>query len=110
MTSLNRRFSAPGELGDQPPGAAGRQARRCDPAPEANTPVSAEPSRPAAAPLHELRGKAMRRMFPKLFHWRAGRPERSIALEVHAYLAQATSTADLELRIGTAEHRVRFGN
>jgi hypothetical protein len=108
MTSLFRRFSAPGKPGGQPPGA-GRQARR-DSAPEANTPAPAEPSRPAAAPLHELRGQAMRRMFPKLFHWRAGRPERSLALEVHAYLAQATSSADLDLRIGTAEHRVRFGN
>jgi hypothetical protein len=109
MSSLIRRFTSPGDSGGRFPGSAGWHTRRRDTANRTITPTPTETPPAAGAPLHELRGQAMRRMFPKLFHWRAGRPERSIALQVHAYLAQATSTADLELRIGTAERRVRAG-
>jgi hypothetical protein len=53
--------------------------------------------------IDELRGAAMRRMFPKLHSWRATRRERRAALEAHAYLSAARSQADLEQRIRAVE-------
>jgi hypothetical protein len=60
--------------------------------------------------LEEIRGAAMRRMFPKLFHWCADRWDRGMAVEVHDYLAGATSLADLEQRIRTVERRHHFSS
>ena len=65
----------------------------------------------ARAPeLEELRGAAMRRMFPKLFAWCADRWDRGAAVEVHDYLAGATSVGDLEQRIRTVERKRHFSN
>lgn len=58
--------------------------------------------------LEELRGAAMRRMFPKLFSWCADQWDRSMAVEAHAYLAGATSVADLEQRIHSVERKRHF--
>ena len=60
--------------------------------------------------LEEVRGAAMRRMFPKLFGWCADRWDRGMAVEVHAYLAGATSLADLEQRIRTVERKRHFAS
>ena len=60
--------------------------------------------------LEEARGAAMRRLFPKLYNWCASRREWSMVLEVHAYLAAATSVDDLEHRIRTVEQRRNFRN
>ena len=74
---------------------------------------------PAAAPpmpstreleLEEIRGAAMRRMFPKLFGWCADRWDRGVAVEVHNYLAGATSVSDLEQRIRHIERRRHFSS
>ncbi|MGZ8274198.1 MAG: hypothetical protein ACXW2G_09670 [Burkholderiaceae bacterium] len=74
---------------------------------------------PAAAPpmpstreleLEEIRGAAMRRMFPKLFGWCADRWDRGMAVEVHNYLAGATSVGDLEQRIRYVERRRHFSS
>lgn len=58
--------------------------------------------------LEEIRGAAMRRMFPKLFNWCADRWDRGMAIEVHNYLASATSVADLEQRIRHVERTRHF--
>jgi hypothetical protein len=58
--------------------------------------------------LEEIRGAAMRRMFPKLFTWCADRWDRGMAVEVHNYLAGATSVADLEQRIRNVERARQF--
>ena len=60
--------------------------------------------------LEELRGAAMRRMFPKLFIWCADRWDRGMAVEVHNYLASATSVADLEQRIRDVERARHFSS
>jgi hypothetical protein len=60
--------------------------------------------------LEELRGAAMRRMFPKLFSWCADRWDRGMAVEVHNYLAGATSLDDLERRIRLMERRRHFAS
>jgi len=60
--------------------------------------------------LEELRGAAMRRMFPKLFSWCADRWDRGMAVEVHDYLAGATSVVDLEQRIRAVEHKRHFSS
>ena len=60
--------------------------------------------------LEEIRGAAMRRMFPKLFVWCAERWDRGMAVEVHAYLAGATSVADLEQRIRNVERARHFSS
>ncbi len=60
--------------------------------------------------LEELRGAAMRRMFPKLFTWCADRWDRGMAVEVHNYLAGATSVADLEQRIRNVERARHFSS
>jgi len=48
--------------------------------------------------IEELRGAAMRRLFPKRCGGRAHAPESAVAQRVYAYLAGATSTEDLERR------------
>ena len=84
-------------------------------------PPRVEMSRAASAPpaalsstreleLEELRGAAMRRMFPKLFGWCADRWDRGMAVEVHNYLAGATSLSDLEQRIRHVERRRHFSS
>jgi hypothetical protein len=60
--------------------------------------------------LEEIRGAAMRRMFPKLFSWCADRWDRGTAVEVHSYLADATSVDDLEQRIRNVERKRHFSN
>jgi len=60
--------------------------------------------------LEELRGAAMRRMFPKLFIWCADRWDRGMAVEVHNYLSSATSVADLEQRIRDVERARHFSS
>jgi hypothetical protein len=60
--------------------------------------------------LEEIRGAAMRRMFPKLFGWCADRWDRGMAVEVHNYLAGATSVGDLEQRIRYVEQRRHFSS
>jgi hypothetical protein len=60
--------------------------------------------------LEEIRGAAMRRMFPKLFTWCADRWDRGMAVEVHNYLAGATSVADLEQRIRNVERARHFSS
>ena len=60
--------------------------------------------------LEEVRGAAMRRMFPKLFSCCADRWDRGMAVEVHAYLAGATSLADLEQRIRAVERKRHFAS
>jgi hypothetical protein len=52
----------------------------------------------------------MRRMFPKLFGWCAERWDRGVAVEVHNYLAGATSVDDLERRIRHMERRRHFSS
>ena len=63
-----------------------------------------------ALELEEIRGAAMRRMFPKLFTWCADRWDRGMAVEVHNYLAGATSVADLEQRIRAVERKRHFAS
>jgi len=63
-----------------------------------------------ALELEEIRGAAMRRMFPKLFTWCAERWDRGMAVEVHAYLAGATTVADLEQRIRNVERARHFSS
>ena len=60
--------------------------------------------------LEEIRGAAMRRMFPKLFNWCVDRWDRGMAVEVHNYLASATSVADLEQRIRDVERARHFSS
>jgi hypothetical protein len=60
--------------------------------------------------LEEIRGAAMRRMFPKLFTWCAERWDRGMAVEVHSYLAGATTVADLEQRIRNVERARHFSS
>jgi hypothetical protein len=76
---------------------------------EARVAAAAPPSA-LNSELEELRGAAMRRMFPKLFSWCANRWDRGMAIEVHAYLAGATSVDDLEQRIRTVERRRHFSS
>jgi hypothetical protein len=94
MTSLVRHFPILSRL----------QSNRAGQASAA--PAAAVPR--AAAAIEELRGAAMRQMFPKLYSWCASRWEWAIAMEVHAYLAGATSVADLEQRIRNVERRRHF--
>ena len=55
--------------------------------------------RPGLDPrLAELRGEAMRRLFPKA-HARAGRAEGRVAQRIYAYLAEADAVPDLERRL-----------
>ncbi len=60
--------------------------------------------------LEEMRGAAMRQMFPKLFGWCADQWERGTAVAVHNYLAGATSVTDLEQRIRHVERRRHFSS
>lgn len=60
--------------------------------------------------LEEIRGAAMRRMFPKLFIWCAERWDRGMAVQVHTYLAGATTVADLEQRIRNVERARHFSS
>lgn len=104
MTSLVRRFPFLASL------LAARPAERRT---AASNVTYAVPPPPLSAPgpdpeLEELRGAAMRKMFPKLYSWCASRWEWGIAMEVHSYLAAASSVADLEQRIRAMERRRHF--
>lgn len=67
---------------------------------------------PAAATLEpqpdprveELRGAAMRRLFPQRLAGRASRAMSRVALRVHAYLAEATTIENLERRLRMLLH------
>ena len=102
MPSLLHRF---------PLAFAFRPRRSPERAPRAEARVAA-PALPAARALEleEIRGAAMRRMFPKLFTWCAERWDRGMAVEVHAYLAGAATVADLEQRIRNVERKRHFSN
>jgi hypothetical protein len=83
--------------------------------PRVQTPREAQAAAPAMTStgeleLEEIRGAAMRRMFPKLFGWCADRWDRGMAVEVHNYLAGATSVGDLEQRIRYVERRRHFSS
>ena len=58
--------------------------------------------------LDELRGNAMRRLYPKLYSWWASRWEWGVALQSYAYLAEATSAEDLEQRVRRIERQRHF--
>jgi hypothetical protein len=60
------------------------------------------------ASLDELRGDAMRRLFPKLYMWWGSRREWGVALHAHAYLAEATTVEELERRIRRIERQQHF--
>lgn len=49
------------------------------------------------------RAEAMRRLFPKLASWQAGRPRQLPVVEVDRYLRQAADLPELERRIGEVE-------
>jgi hypothetical protein len=54
------------------------------------------------ASVEERRGEAMRRLFPMHSVGRARERESSVARQVYAYLAEATTNEDLDRRIGLA--------
>jgi hypothetical protein len=58
--------------------------------------------------LEEIRGAAMRRLFPKLHSWRASRRDQHAALKAHTYLSAARSRGELQQRIRAVEHRRHF--
>lgn len=60
-----------------------------------------------SAELDELRSAAMRRLFPKLHAW-GRRSALAFMLQAYAYLAEATSVADLEQRIRHIERQHHF--
>jgi len=72
--------------------------------------VATPPTTTRDLELEEIRGAAMRRMFPKLFIWCAERWDRGMAVEVHNYLAGATTVADLEQRIRNVERARHFSS
>lgn len=80
--------------------AAAPAVRRPEPRPAAARPLSAE--------LDELRGEAMRRLFPKLYLWWATRGEWGAALQVHAYLSEATTVEELEARVQHVERQRQY--
>jgi acetyltransferase len=49
--------------------------------------------------IEEVRGAAMRRLFPKRLAGRRSRAVSGVALRVHAYLAEAATIAELERRL-----------
>jgi len=55
-------------------------------------------------PVEELRGAAMRRLFPKRHAGRASRALSRVALRVHAHLAEAATVEDLERRMRLPRH------
>ena len=55
-----------------------------------------------SASVEERRGEAMRRLFPMHSVGRARECESSVARQVYAYLAEATTSEDLDRRIGLA--------
>jgi hypothetical protein len=59
--------------------------------------------------LQARRAEALRRLFPKLYSWCANRRDLAYAVDVHAYLAQATNVTELEQRIRAIEQRRHFG-
>jgi hypothetical protein len=68
----------------------------------------AEPAPDTISRLDEMRGEAMRRLFPKLHTWWANRWEWGVALQVYAYLAEATTVEDLETRVRHIERQRHF--
>ncbi len=58
--------------------------------------------RRGSASVEERRGAAMRRLFPMHSVGRARERESSVARQIYAYLAEATTNEDLERRIGLA--------
>jgi hypothetical protein len=69
--------------------------------------LPAPPRRRGASGLEELRGGAMRRLYPKLHGWRAGPRETGAALRAYAFLCGAQTIEDLQARIGAVEHGYR---
>ena len=57
--------------------------------------------------LDGLRSAAMRRLFPKLHAW-GRRSALAFMLQAYAYLAEATSVADLEQRVRHIERQHHF--
>ena len=98
MTSLIRRLPFAGFFrpAPAPARAEATPAARPAPAPE------------VTARLDELRGEAMRRLFPKLYTWWSSRWEWGVALQVYAYLAEATTVEDLESRVRHVERQRHF--
>jgi acetyltransferase len=62
-------------------------------------PAAAMPEPRLDPRVEELRGAAMRCLFPKRHAGRANRAVSRVALQVHAYLAEATTIEDLERRL-----------
>ena len=58
----------------------------------------------AGASVEERRGEAMRRLFPMHSVGRAREPESSVARQVYAYLAEATTNEDLDRRVQLPLH------
>lgn len=98
MSSLIRRLPFAGAL------FRARSCRRAD------APSAPRPAAPPAADarLDELRGEAMRRLFPKLYTWWSSRWEWGVALQVYAYLAEATTIEELENRVRHVERQRHF--
>lgn len=67
--------------------------------------LAVAPSRCGAGDFEELRGVAMRRLYPKLHGWRVGPRETDAALRAYAFLSGAQTIEDLQARIGAVEHR-----
>ena len=64
--------------------------------------VESAADRPGLDPrLGELRGEAMRRLFPKS-SVRTGRPEAGVAQRIYAWLAEADTVPDLQRRLRSA--------
>jgi hypothetical protein len=85
------------------------RARRRHPAPDPRptTAPAATPVPSLSSELEELRGAAMRRLFPKLHAW-GRRSALAFMLQAYGYLAEATSVDDLERRIRVVERQQHF--
>lgn len=81
--------------------------RRPAPDPRSKAAPRATPVPGLSSELEELRGAAMRRLFPKLHAW-GRRSALASLLQAYAYLAEATSVDDLERRIRHIERQQHF--
>lgn len=104
MTSLIRRLPFADYLLPTAVPALAAASRPAVPKALESPAADAEPD----AQLDELRGEAMRRLFPKLYMWWGSRREWGVALHAHAYLAEATTLAELEQRIRHIERQQHF--
>lgn len=104
MTSLLRRLPFADYL---LPTAVPALSAASPPAAPRALPIPAAEPEPAAR-LDEVRGQAMRRLFPKLYMWWGSRREWGVALHAHAFLAEATTLAELEQRIRHIERQQHF--